>query len=160
MISTLVLLPLPANNYAMHFSVNFKTRWSDFDPNNHMRHSAYNDYAAESRVRFFAEHGLSLMDFNKENVGPILFTENTSFFREVSIGEDIKVELTLKGLSDNGKKFKFLHRIFRPDGELAAEIEVYGAWLDLKKRKVTIPPEIILNVVKDMDKSENFEVIS
>ncbi len=143
----------------MYFSVNFKTRWSDFDPNNHMRHSAYNDYAAEARVRFFAEHGLSLGDFNKANVGPILFNENTSFFREVSMGEDIKVDLTLKGLSDNGKKFKFLHRIYRPDGEIAAEIEIYGAWLDLVKRKVTIPPQNILELVKTLPKTENFEVI-
>nr|WP_299046804.1 thioesterase family protein [uncultured Polaribacter sp.] len=36
----------------MNFEVSFNTKWSDFDPNRHMRHTAYNDYAAEVRVRF------------------------------------------------------------------------------------------------------------
>jgi len=26
----------------MSYKVTFPTRWADFDPNNHMRHSAYN----------------------------------------------------------------------------------------------------------------------
>lgn len=86
----------------MSFIVTFKTRWSDFDPNNHMRITAYNDYAAESRVRVFNDHGLSLSEFHKQNIGPILFSENTMFYREISLSEDITVELFVKGLSENG----------------------------------------------------------
>ena len=67
----------------MIFEINFNTKWSDFDPNRHMRHTAYNDYAAEVRSRFFASHGFSLTEFAKFNIGPILFSENTSFFREI-----------------------------------------------------------------------------
>jgi len=61
----------------MKFEVKFNTKWSDFDPNRHMRHTAYNDYAAEVRVRFFQEHGLSINEFAKLNIGPILFKEET-----------------------------------------------------------------------------------
>ena len=143
----------------MSFKVSFPTRWSDFDPNNHMRHSAYNDYAAESRVRLFKKYGLSIPEFNRLNIGPILFQENTKFLREIAIGEDITVEVLLKGLSENGERFKFLHNIYRGDGKLSAEIEIFGAWLDLTKRKLTSPPQTLLELAAQMTKTDNFEII-
>jgi acyl-CoA thioester hydrolase len=144
----------------MSFSVGFTSRWADFDPNNHMRHSAYTDYAAEARVRMFNEYGLNLIEFNKLNIGPILFREETIFRREIRLSEDISVEVFLKGISENGERFKFSHKIFKTDGSLAAEVEIYGAWLDLKTRKLTKPPKIVLEALKDIERTEDFENIS
>ena len=31
----------------MSYTLEFNTKWADFDANRHMRHTAYNDYAAE-----------------------------------------------------------------------------------------------------------------
>jgi acyl-CoA thioester hydrolase len=143
----------------MSFSFTFPTRWADFDPNNHMRHSAYNDYAAEARVRLFSASGLSLVELNNLNIGPVLFQEHTNFLREIGIGESIKVEVLLKGCSKSGERFKFLHRIYREDGNLSAEIEIFAAWLDLKKRKLTNPPAAILQVLDTMKKTADFETI-
>ncbi|MEN8185782.1 MAG: acyl-CoA thioesterase [Bacteroidota bacterium] len=143
----------------MSYKVKFSTRWADFDPNNHMRHSAYNDYAAEARVRFFNDNGFSLAEFNKQNLGPVLFSENTVFYREINLSEDITVELFVKGLSENGQRFKFQHKIYKQNGVLACEIEIYGAWLDLSIRKLTIPPKEIINTFNTLEKSDNFEVI-
>ena len=143
----------------MSYKVKFTTRWADFDPNNHMRHTAYNDYAAEARVRFFKENGLSVTDLFHENIGPILFSENTRFFKEVNLSEDITVELTLKGLSDNAERFKFDHKIYKENGDLAAKIEIYGAWINLKKRKLTAPPEQVIKTMQNLEKEENFEII-
>jgi len=143
----------------MSYNIIFKTRWSDFDPNNHMRHTAYNDYAAESRVRFFNDFGFSLSEFNKQNIGPVLFSENTNFYREISIGEDITVALFIKGMSENGERYRFQHKIFKENGVLAADIEVFGAWLDLEKRKLTRPPSQILSTLNALEKSDDFEII-
>ena len=143
----------------MAFSVGFTSRWADFDPNNHMRHSAYTDYAAEARVRMFNEYGLNLVEFNKLNIGPILFREETVFRREIRLSEDIYVEVFLKGISENGERFKFYHKVLKKDGTLAAEVDIYGAWLDLKTRKLTRPPEIVLEALKDIEKTEVFESI-
>ncbi|MBJ2174871.1 thioesterase family protein [Aureibaculum sp. A20] len=143
----------------MIFKYTFKTRWSDFDPNRHLRHTAYNDYAAESRVRYLNEHNFGMDRFQKENIGPILFKEETTFYREVNLGEDITIELFLEGLSENGERFKFLHKIYREDGVLAAEIIVLGAWLDLTKRKLIQPPADMVKTFKELTKSENFEEI-
>jgi acyl-CoA thioester hydrolase len=144
----------------MSFSVGFTSRWADFDPNNHMRHSAYTDYAAEARVRMFNEYGLNLIEFNKLNIGPILFREETIFRREIRLSEDISVEVFLKGISENGERFKFSHKIFKTEGSLAAEVEIYGAWLDLKTRKLTKPPKIVLEALKDIERTEDFENIA
>ena len=143
----------------MSFSVGFTSRWADFDPNNHMRHSAYTDYAAEARVRMFNEYGLNLTEFNKLNIGPILFREETIFRREIRLSEDISVEVFLKGISENGERFKFSHKIFKTEGSLAAEVEIYGAWLDLKTRKLTKPPKVVMEALKDIERTEDFENI-
>ena len=143
----------------MSFSVGFTSRWADFDPNNHMRHSAYTDYAAEARVRMFNDYGLNLMEFNNLNIGPILFREETIFRREIRLSEDIRVEVFLKGISENGERFKFYHRVLKTDGTLAAEVEIYGAWLDLKERKLTRPPDQVMKALEDIERTEDFEDI-
>ncbi|SDW51272.1 acyl-CoA thioester hydrolase [Lutibacter oricola] len=143
----------------MKFEVNFNTKWSDFDPNRHMRHTAYNDYAAEVRVRFFQEHGLSINEFAKLNIGPILFKEETSFLKEIHIGENINVQMELEGVSKGIERWRFNHQIFNKDGVLAAEIKVYGAWIDLYKRKLTTPPVEFVKIFADLPKTENFKEI-
>ncbi len=143
----------------MSFKISFPTRWADFDPNNHMRHSVYNDYAAESRVRLFNKYGLSIKEFNALHIGPILFQEKTNFFKEISMGEDITVEVLLLGASEKGERFKFLHNMYRGDGKLSAQIEIFGAWMDLEKRKLTTPPPFILEVLHQINKTDNFEII-
>ena len=67
----------------MTFQITFPTKWSDFDPNRHMRHTAYNEYAAEVRVRYFKSQNFSIDEFTKHNIGPILFEEYTSFRKEM-----------------------------------------------------------------------------
>ena len=143
----------------MKFEVKFNTKWSDFDPNRHMRHTAYNDYAAEVRVRFFQEHGLSINEFAQLNIGPILFKEETSFLKEIHLSENITVNMELEGVSKGIERWRFTHQIFNKDGVLAAEIKVYGAWIDLIKRKLTAPPTRFVQVFEDLPKTENFKEI-
>ena len=143
----------------MSFKINFLTKWSDFDPNRHMRHTAYNDYAAEVRVRFFQEHGLSMDAFAKFNFGPILFKEDTSFYKEIRIGENITVNLELEGVSKGIERWRFNHQIFNQDAVLAAEIKVYGAWIDLDKRKLTSLPQKFATAFNTLQKTTNFKEI-
>jgi len=140
----------------MTYEKSFTTKWADFDPNRHMRHSAYNDYAAEVRVRFFAEHGFSIDEFAKLHIGPILFKEETSFFKEIKIGEDIRVDMVLEGASKNLERWRFTHHIYNQKNELAAEVKVYGAWIDLNIRKLTAPPESFIRIFSDLSKTAKF----
>jgi acyl-CoA thioester hydrolase len=143
----------------MSFKVTFPTKWSDFDPNRHMRHTAYNEYAAEVRIRYFAEHHFSIEEFTKHNIGPILFTEETSFRKEIHIGEDISVNIKLSGLSKNNERWKIIHEVFNEAGKLSAVIKVYGAWIDLTKRKLTVLPEAAQYLFFNAEKSDDYEEI-
>jgi acyl-CoA thioester hydrolase len=143
----------------MSFQVIFATKWSDFDPNRHMRHTAYNEYAAEVRVRYFAAQKFSIEDFTKHNIGPILFTEETTFRKEIHLGENISVNIKVSGLSKNNERWKIVHEVFNEAGKLSAVIKVYGAWIDLTKRKLTTPPVEAENLFLNAVKSDDFEII-
>jgi len=137
----------------------FSTRWADFDPNRHMRHTAYSDYAAEIRVRFFMEHQLSMEDFARLHIGPILFKEETSYYKEIHIGEDISVNMELIAATKNMDRWQFRHQIFNEAGELSAEVKVHGAWIDLQKRKLTQLPDHIVLLLQQISKTDNFKEI-
>lgn len=143
----------------MKYQVKFATKWSDFDPNRHMRHTAYNEYAAEVRIRYFSAQKFSIEEFTKHNIGPILFTEETSFRKEIHLGEDITVNLKLSGVSKNIDRWKITHEVFNAAGKLAAVIKVYGAWIDLTKRKLTTPPKEAQHLFLNTEKTEEFEEI-
>jgi len=143
----------------MEYQVKFATKWSDFDPNRHMRHTAYNEYAAEVRIRYFSAQKFSIEEFTKHNIGPILFTEETSFRKEIHLGEDITVNLKLSGVSKNIERWKITHEVFNAAGKLAAVIKVYGAWIDLTKRKLTTPPKEAQHLFLNTEKTEEFEEI-
>lgn len=143
----------------MNFQVSFNTKWSDFDPNRHMRHTAYNEYAAEVRIRYFAAQNFSIDEFTKHNIGPILFEEFTSFRKEIHLGESLTVNLKVSGLSKRNERWKITHEIFNETGDLSAIIKVYGAWIDLSKRKLTAPPKEAQHLFLNSDKTNDFEEI-
>lgn len=136
---------------------NFEVKWADMDPNRHMRHSVYNDYAAQTRVAMFSDYGLSISTIGEMGFGPILFREETSFFREIVLLEAITVACVINSMRRDGSRWRMTHEIFKEDGVKAAEIIVDGAWLDLEARKLGTPPEKLLEVMNRMPKSENFE---
>jgi len=143
----------------MSFKIDFTTKWSDFDPNRHMRHTAYNDYAAEARARYFVSKNFSIEEFTTHNIGPILFHEETFFKKEIKMGEDISVNLKLSGLSGNMERWKITHEVFNSKNKLSAIIKVSGAWLDLTKRKLAVPPQEAKLLFTSIEKTVDFEEI-
>lgn len=143
----------------MKYKVTFATKWSDFDPNRHMRHTAYNEYAAEVRIRYFSAKKFSINEFTKHNIGPILFEEYTSFRKEIHLGENITVNLKLSGRSKNNERWKITHEVFNEAGNLSAIIKVYGAWIDLTQRKLTTPPQEAQHLFINTEKTDDFKEI-
>jgi acyl-CoA thioester hydrolase len=143
----------------MMFEIIFKTKWADFDPNRHMRHTAYSDYAAEVRSRFFYQHDLSLEDFARIQIGPVIFKEETTYYKEIKMGADIRVDMLLTAASEKLERWEFTHRIFNTNDELSAVVKVNGAWFDLQSRKLTRLPDEIIEKLKNLPKSDNFKNI-
>ena len=92
-------------------------------------------------------------------MGPILFTEETSFRKEIHLGENITVNILLAGTSSKNERLKLRHEVFNEAGELSAVIKVYGAWMDLTKRKLTALPEQANHLFLNAEKTADFEEI-
>lgn len=143
----------------MEYIKSFQVIWANIDANRHLRHTAYNDYAAQVRVNFFTDHGFSIERLVKTEIGPILFKEETKFLKEVGINEVIKVDILLAGMRKDGSRWKVIHNVYKEDGTPSAVITVDGAWMDLKARKLIIPPKDLLNIFESMLKSKDFEYL-
>ena len=124
----------------MNNAVSYRTRWADMDPNGHMRHSAYADYAADQRVALLSAWGYGAARFAQLRMGPILFREETKYLKEVNMGEEIRVDGQLASAAPDGSRWTIVHTIYKADGRVAATVTVDGAWLDLDRRKLTVPP--------------------
>ena len=115
-------------------------RWSDLDPNFHLRHSAYYDFGAYCRVAFMSQNGLGPDVLLANNIGPILFREECVFKRELHFGDRVKINLQVTKTTPDFSRWTMIHEIWKNDIILAAIITVDGAWLDTGKRKLTVPP--------------------
>lgn len=140
----------------MQYFKNYPIRWADLDPNGHMRHSAYNDYAAQLRLDFLLDEGFSMPRFAQLGIGPILFREDTRFLKEISPNEIIKVGAELAGLSADGSRWRIVHTIYKTDGRESAIITVDGAWLDLRQRKLTVPPPELAAAMNKLDRHSTY----
>jgi len=144
----------------MNYFKEFEPIWADMDPNRHMRHSAYNDYGAQVRVAFFDEFGMGYQKMEALGVGAVLFREDVRFYREIRLGDRIKVDLQIYGLSPEGRFWNIVHHIYKNGDELSAVIRAEGAWIDLVKRKITIPPAEIVKHLNELPKSEDYQQIT
>jgi acyl-CoA thioester hydrolase len=124
----------------MTHSQTYTVRWAELDPNGHMRHSAYADFAADQRVHWLASLGFDVKKFAELRLGPILFREETKFLKELHGGEQIKVEGRVTAGTPDGARWTIEHTIYKADGRVAATVTVDGAWLDLDRRKLAVPP--------------------
>lgn len=125
------------------FTKEIQVRWSDVDQNRHVRHSAYYDYCAFTRISFITSTGFDASKLEAEAIGPILFKEECTFLREIKPDDVVTVNIKKGEMAPDGSKWTIHHEIFNGAGVKAAHVTVYGAWMDLHKRKLTAPPKEI-----------------
>lgn len=130
--------------------------WAHIDANRHLRHSAYADFCAQARSNMLREMGLSLDEFARQQIGPILFREELIYFREVHLDAVISVKVEMTKYNRTNSRFSFRHEIFKEDGVKAAVVHVDGAWLDLKARKLVNIPDSWKTFLESIPKSEDY----
>ena len=124
-----------------HYSKPVEIRWSDLDPNFHVRHSMYYDMGAYVRMSFLTEYGLGADVMVQHHIGPILFREECLFKKEIRFGDVVSINLWLKKCSTSYSRWTIEHEILINQETVAALITVDGAWIDTSRRKLTIPTE-------------------
>lgn len=138
------------------FSRPLHIRWSDIDANFHLRHSAYYDFAAQMRMEVLAAHGLDMGTMAKAGIGPILFREEAIFKREIRHGDSITINVELVKMRRDRSRWSFRHTLVRADGTLCAIMNVDGAWIDMKARKLTVPPSVADSLLDALPRSSDF----
>lgn len=135
-------------------------RWSDLDPNFHVRHSVYYDFGAYVRMCFLTEYGLGAPVMLQHHLGPILFREECQFKREIHFGDKVTINLKLKKTTPNYSRWTFEHEVVKNDDILSAIITVDGAWMDTVRRRLTVPAEVVTQTFEQLPKADDFEWIT
>ena len=130
--------------------------WSQLDPNQHMRHSAYADFGAQARLTMLESLGLKPTELFAYNIGPILFREELFYRREIGINDSVKVTCELIKSRADGSRWSIRHEIFRGDGVKAATIIADGAWIDTVKRKLAVLPAELSELFMKTPKSADY----
>ncbi len=140
----------------MNYIKELEIRWSDLDPNFHLRHSVYYDYGAYCRIHFLRDAGITEAVMRQHSIGPVLFREECLFKREIKFGDIIYISLKLKSVSFDFRKFSMQHEIFKTNDETAALINIDGAWMHTQQRKVVAPPQAVIDSLNSMPKTEDY----
>jgi acyl-CoA thioester hydrolase len=144
----------------MIFKKTIEVRWSDIDANQHVTHTAYATFATHTRVEWMASAGCSMKKLLELGFGAVLLKEQTEYFREILLGEQVTVELYFAGENENHSRWKFVHKLYNSKGKMSALHTVYGAWIDSNLRKIYPPPAYLLDRLKGLEKSEDFEILT
>ena len=139
------------------FIKEIQIRWSDLDPNVHLRHSVYYDWGAFCRISFLDDHKLTTGLMQQLQIGPILFREECIFKREIRLGDEVTISLEVTKAKRDFSRWAIQHTIKKNADTIAALLTVEGAWLDTAKRKLAIPPKEVFDAFSQMPLDENFQ---
>lgn len=138
----------------------FEIRWSDIDANRHLANTAYVNFMSHTRMSFLMENGFGQAQLAEHNLGPVVFYEHIYYFKEVFAGKPVTVTLQLKGLSEDGMYFEFIHDFYDHKGRNFASCEMMGGWIDLKERKLTGLPEKLFKNLNGLSHTDDFRVLT
>jgi acyl-CoA thioester hydrolase len=143
---------------ATEFSFPITPRWSDLDANQHLRHSAYADWATDSRLAWLDRHGFGFNMLKEMRIAPINFEDSTKYLKEIAFGEEIVIDLQLVGLNRDASRYH-MRQTFRRGDTICAVYEIKGAWLDIGSRRIAPPPAGLLDATTNMARAPDFAEI-
>jgi acyl-CoA thioester hydrolase len=139
------------------FEKQFTVGWRDVDPNGHVANMVYLEYAVDTRIAFFAANGFPPMKFVRHGFGPVIKSDFVEYFREVVMLNEIRITMGNGGHSEDGSRFRVINNFYKSSGELAARVTSIGGWLNLKERKLMVPPAEMKAAWLALERTEDFE---
>lgn len=129
--------------------------WGDMDFNAHMRNTAYLDKSGDVRMMYFADCGFPMSEFVRLRLGPVVMKDEVEYFREVNLLDEIRVTMSLSGLSEDGSRMKLRNDFYKGE-TLAARVTSTAGWFDLANRKLVCPPPQLLKPLRELGRSGDF----
>jgi acyl-CoA thioester hydrolase len=147
---------MPTNKFAM----TVVTRWADIDANQHLRNTAYSEWASYVRGEWLASYGFDIRKLLEINVSPVIFEDGTKYLKEIFAGEHIVIDVELVGLKQDGSRWHVRHT-FRRNDTVVAIHDVKGAWLDTAARRIAGPPAGLMEVSANLPRASDYaEIVS
>jgi acyl-CoA thioester hydrolase len=142
----------------MSYKKEVEVIWADMDPNQHMRHTSYSQYAAHARISFFNDMGYPLTRLAEMGIGAVLLREQSTYYRELQMHEKISIGVELLKSTEDYSRYTIAQTISKENGKTAAKVIIDGTWIDMQKRNVLSPfPELIEAVIKKLPLHADFE---
>jgi len=92
------------------------------------------------------------------NLGPVIFHEHYYYMKELHMGDKIKMNVRLKGISEDYKFVEFEHNMFNEKGELAMYCTLIFTLMDLNSRSITLPNDQLIKAYNMLEKTEDYRV--
>jgi len=141
------------------FTLPVQVRWSDLDPNFHLRHSVYYDWGAMCRVAYLDKSGLTWERMYQLQIGPIIFREECIFRREIRPGDPVTIDLKLSKAKKDFSRFTIQHTIMKNPETVSAILTVDIAWINGLTRKLAVLPQDEIEKLQGGPVAENFQWI-
>lgn len=143
------------------FKQQFDVRWSDLDANMHLANASFLNFMSHTRMAYLTQNGFGLKEMAKLHIGPIIFHEHIHYFKEIMPNATVWVTIELKGLSEDGMFFEFVHNIYSKDGTNHCYTELQGAFIDTRTRKLTgLPEDLLSKGFTGITKTADFKVLT
>jgi len=142
------------------FIKDFEVRWSDVDANRHLANSAYINFMSHTRMAFLMQRGFDQKVMVTHKIGPVVFYEHMYYFKEVYLGNPVRVSLEVMGLSEDGCFFEFHHNFYDDKGKNVGHCEMMGAWISLETRQLTGLSSELQEGFKEYEKPEGFRTLT
>ena len=137
------------------FVVTIVPRWADMDLNQHMRNSAFADWATYARTEWLNANGFTMPKLVELKMTPVMFEDRTRYLKEVLLGERIQIELQLAGADRDGSQW-FVRHIFRRDATVCAVYEAKGAWFSVATRRIVPAPPGLLEAYSNIARTDDY----
>ena len=138
------------------YSKEFLAGWGAMDFNGHLANTAYLDLAADVRMAFLSDHGFPPSELRRLAIGPVVRKDELEYFREIGLHETVIVTHAVLGMSPDGSRFQIQNEIWSSSGERAAVVRSTGGWLDLRARKLIVPPRELFEVFQRAPKAPGY----
>lgn len=76
--------------------------------------------------------------------------------KEIKSNDIIRINLLRGELHPDGLKFTLHHELFNASDDKLAHITVKGAWMDLKRRRLTVPPQALKEAFESLEEGAPF----
>ena len=138
------------------FEHSFRAGWGSVDYNGHMANTAYLDFSADTRFRYFEANGYTAGDFERARIGPVVMRDTIEYRAEIRLQEQFSVTFEIEGLSHDGSRFRLRNTFVKSDGSVAAVVTTDAGWWSLENRRLVIPPPELAAAMARLTRSEDF----